>query len=187
MNKNNTPFWMDNISILYNQEKLLSFVPKKNMNKNQKLNAAVRFSIYFSVIIYLFNSNYLVLYIPIFILLITIYIHKYYDIEQFSENKQNKQQNKQNKKCIMPSNNNPFMNTLVSDYKFNPKKKPACRYTPYVKKKIEKKFSHNLYKNLGDIYGKNNSQRQFYTNPSTTIPNDQHKFAKWLYSTPNNK
>ena len=28
------------------------------------------------------------------------------------------------------------------------------------------------------------SSRQFYTNPSTTIPNDQEAFAKWLYYNP---
>ena len=30
-------------------------------------------------------------------------------------------------------------------------------------------------------FGRNISSRQFYTNPSTTIPNDQESFAKWCY------
>jgi hypothetical protein len=188
MNKNYIPFWMDNITILFDQKKLLSFVPNKNMNKNQKLNAAVRFSIYFSIILYLFNSNYLVFYIPIFLSLITIYIHKYYNIETFSIKKKKDKKKKTSKnRCILPNNKNPFMNNLVSDYKFNTKKNPACRHNPQIKQKMENSFNHNLYKNVGDIYGKNNSQRQFYTMPSTTIPNDQNKFAKWLYNTPKNK
>ena len=34
------------------------------------------------------------------------------------------------------------------------------------------------------MFLRNNSQRQFVTNPSTTIPNDQSKFASRLYGTP---
>jgi len=33
------------------------------------------------------------------------------------------------------------------------------------------------------LYGKSNSQRQYYQMPSTTIPNEQTSFAKWLYAT----
>ena len=28
----------------------------------------------------------------------------------------------------------------------------------------------NLYRDVGDLYGRNNSQREFYTMPSTTFP-----------------
>jgi hypothetical protein len=42
---------------------------------------------------------------------------------------------------------------------------------------IKDVFLHNLPTDHWDIYGKNNSQRQFYTVPV----NDQSAFAKWLY------
>ena len=74
------------------------------------------------------------------------------------------------------------MNTLVSDYKNNTQKKSACKYIPDIKKKIENNFDNNLYKDIGDIYGKNSSQRQFYTMPNTQIPNDRKQFANWLYN-----
>ena len=45
------------------------------------------------------------------------------------------------------------------------------------------KFGYNLYRDVGDLYGKNNSQRQYYTMPATTMPNDQTAFAKWCYNT----
>ena len=45
-------------------------------------------------------------------------------------------------------------------------------------------FSSGVYRDVNDLFGKNNSQRQFYTVPGNSIPNDQDKFAKWLYSTP---
>ena len=37
---------------------------------------------------------------------------------------------------------------------------------------------------VNDIFGKNNSQRQFYTVPGNQVPNDQGSFAQWLYGTP---
>ena len=37
---------------------------------------------------------------------------------------------------------------------------------------------------VDDLFGRYNSQRQFYTMPSTTVPNDQKSFAEWLYKTP---
>jgi hypothetical protein len=52
-----------------------------------------------------------------------------------------------------------------------------------LKKDIEDKFGYNLYRDVGDLYGKNNSQREFYTVPSSKIPNDQTSFAKWCYGT----
>ena len=42
-------------------------------------------------------------------------------------------------------------------------------------------FNENLYKNAEDLFEKKNSERQFYTVPATTVPNDQIKFAEWLW------
>ena len=53
-----------------------------------------------------------------------------------------------------------------------------------IKKQIDSSFNNNLYKDVNDVFGKMNSQRQFYTMPSTTIPNAQDDFAKWLYLNP---
>jgi hypothetical protein len=37
---------------------------------------------------------------------------------------------------------------------------------------------------VDDLFNRNTSQRQFYTTPVTTIPNDQTGFARWLYKLP---
>ena len=44
---------------------------------------------------------------------------------------------------------------------------------------INNKFNIGLYR---DINSNENSQRQFYTTPITTIPNKQSQFANWLYN-----
>ena len=49
---------------------------------------------------------------------------------------------------------------------------------------IEKYFDNGLYRDVNDIFGKDNSQRQFFTVPGRGILNDQGGFANWLYGTP---
>jgi hypothetical protein len=86
--------------------------------------------------------------------------------------------------CQKPSEHNPFMNVLMSDYALNPEKKKACNITKSNIKKVAKKhFDKNLYRSVSDIFGKEASDRQWITNPITTIPNDQEGFARWCYDT----
>ena len=87
-----------------------------------------------------------------------------------------------NSRCSKPSPNNPFMNVLPTDSR---KRTQACRpYNKSINQDINKHFDSKLYKDVSDIFNNRNSQRQFYTMPSTTIPNDQETFSKWLYLTP---
>ena len=53
-----------------------------------------------------------------------------------------------------------------------------------IKKLVNDKFSQGLYKDINSVYDRENSQREFFTMPSTTIPNNQGDFANWLYMTP---
>ena len=85
--------------------------------------------------------------------------------------------------CKIPEKNNPFMNPTI--YGENNSKKPCLSYNNKgIQKDIENKFNADLYKDVNDIFGKNNSQRQFYTVPGKTNPNDLESYKKWLYSTP---
>ena len=74
------------------------------------------------------------------------------------------------------------------DYQLHPNRQSLNKLNNYINPELEKlinnKFNYNLYRDMSDIFGRNNSQRQFYTTPVTTIPNKQMKFARWLYNTP---
>ena len=72
------------------------------------------------------------------------------------------------------------MNVLLTDKR---DRKPACK-TKKIKKLVDNKFSQGLYKDINSVYDRENSQREYYTMPSTTIPNNQGDFANWLYMTP---
>lgn len=88
----------------------------------------------------------------------------------------------ESKNKIEPTVENPFMNiNLITDDKTKEAPLPSWN-NDSIQQKIEDKFNYNLYRDVGDLYGKSNSQREFYTMPSTTIPNNQTSFAKWCYS-----
>jgi hypothetical protein len=87
--------------------------------------------------------------------------------------------------CRKPTENNPFMNPLLTD--FNKEDVPvACNEDDdnIIDTKIDEKFNADFYRDIEDLWNIKNSQRQFYTIPATAIPNDQTEFARWLYNSP---
>jgi hypothetical protein len=185
------PIWIEDISILFQADKLNEFVPQENMSFNQKLNSTVRFSLYLTIILYMYNFNYLNLYIIISVMLATYVIYSFRDskntkIESINDfdsasNYRKKHKIKNPKTCRKPTKDNPFMNWRLYDKSF----KKACDINDSdVKNKVEKDFGQGLYQNIGDVYQKNNSQRQYYTVPVSSGINEQTDFANWLYKVP---
>jgi hypothetical protein len=95
-----------------------------------------------------------------------------------------------------PKANNPYNNVLITDIVDNPKKLPALpAYYPETEKEILDKtkeaiqkmnptfpnMTEKLFASLDDHFEFEQSARQFYSNPSTTIPNDQGAFAEFCY------
>ena len=190
-NNINDLFWLDDYKILFYNERLTHFFPTIYMTFIEKLNAIFRLSIYLSIILYLFTGNYLYFYIMIIIGLFTVFIYYYQrdNIELYFNSDKNDTENSiiqnnfdENNNVIKPTTENPFMNiNLITDNKEKDEAPPSWN-NENIQKDIEDKFGYNLYRDVGDLYGKSNSQREFYTMPSTTIPNNQTSFAKWCYS-----
>ena len=188
----NDPFWLEDYKILFYKERLTDFFPIKSMTVVEKLNSIFRMSIYLSIILYLLTNNYLYLYIMIIIGAFTIFIYKTQkdNMELYFNSDPNDTENDiqrtiidENTITVTPTVENPFMNiNLITDNKLKEKAPPSWN-NEKVQEKIEDKFNFNLYRDVGDLYGKSNSQREYYTMPSTTIPNEQTSFAKWLYAT----
>ena len=184
-------FWLYDFKVLYQNQNLTDFFPTDSMSYSEKLNSIFRLTFYIAVILVIIKRSYLYMYIAIIGAIGTIILYKHYEhqnnldksnIDNFSNRDS---VNNSNKICTAPSRQNPFMNLLISDIKENPDH-VACKSTPKVKKEIEKNFNFNLYKDVDDVFNRRNSQRQFYTTPSTTLPNDQKSFAEWLYKVPSN-
>ena len=198
-------FWADDINVLYHRKRLIEFFPTNDMSPDERLNAIARLSIYAGIVLFLYRGELWPLYIPIVGLAFTLFLHK----TSKTNRKNSKDENNGNpndndgvfreesespkgkrwppihKKCTTPTRDNPFMNITVNEYLDDPVRSEACdQLDPKIKEDLEDHFNYNLYKDVDDLFGKNNSQRQFYTTAITTNPNDQISFAKWLYSVP---
>ena len=64
-------FWANDLKILFKANKLFDIIPSSKMTNEQKMNAMVRCSIYFSVIHYLVRKNSNILFIPIVVSIMT--------------------------------------------------------------------------------------------------------------------
>ena len=84
-----------------------------------------------------------------------------------------------------PTAANPFMNVLISEIKYNPNRPPAADITKSdMNESLDSFFRVQWASDPTDVFGKTQSQRQFITMPSTSIPNDQGSFMNWLYKIP---
>jgi Family of unknown function (DUF5762) len=84
-----------------------------------------------------------------------------------------------------PNEPNPFMNILINEIADYPTKPPAkFSASGPVKATLESQFQKKVYGDPGDVWNRNQGQREFYTMPSTSIPNDRESYQNWLYRVP---
>ena len=84
-----------------------------------------------------------------------------------------------------PSARNPFMNVLIDELKYNPgRPRAASVLDPVVKVQLDDFFRTEFFNDPTDVFGRKQSQRQFVTQPATSIPNDVDSYQNWLYRIP---
>ncbi|NDC95696.1 hypothetical protein EB077_10365 [bacterium] len=185
------PFWSDNIDILF--EHHMDFFPVVTHTMIERLNALVRLSFYVSVVLSLFYKKLDYFAFLIGTMLLTYFVYKnrtsdkYLQPSTFEKFEEPSRQN-----CTMPTLGNPFMNFTMGDFmnidqqkRQVVEKKPICNpRDPEVQRQTDMYFQNNLYRDVNDVFGKMNSQRQFYTMPWTGIvPDEKGEFKNWLYKT----
>lgn len=172
-------FWKDDINILFNKHRLIEFVPTSYMTVNEKLNAITRFMIYLGALLVIIYQKVSLLYITLIGMALIYIVHEHYPNEEFKDHITLPVP------LTKPTKDNPFMNVLLTDYTANPNRGPAEDIDdPNVKAVVQDHFNQGLYRNIDNIWDRNNSQRQFYSNPATTIPNDRDSLMKWCWQTP---
>ena len=166
-----TELWYENPKILL--DNLDQFLPLKDQNHIQKINALARFAIYWTIIIYVLQYDNKWLSISVVIILISLFLGQTENFTSLDE--------KLNKNvCEKPTKDNPFMNYTIGDLITNPNRLAACDYNK-VKKLIRQAVRMHLFSDSSDIWGKFISDRNFYTTPNTNIVNNQIGFANWCY------
>lgn len=177
--------WYDDPSGFFTYDNYLRVLPTQSMTTEERINSLVRFFLYLGIILALVKSDYRYLFFGITTGLISIVIYEYERkqaarVEKFLQAKDLDIVN--NKVCVRSTVDNPFMNPTVVDITDNPTRPGACDLdSERIQATINKNFQARLFKDVSDVYGIMSSQRQFYTMPATTIPNDQEAFAQWLY------
>jgi hypothetical protein len=178
-------FWLNNPSVLFSPSTWQKFVPTKDMDVPSALNSIVRFTVYFSVLLYMGTGNTKYLLPTPIVLITTVFFVKLFPtsrdlIETFklSENVITP-----TKRYTNPTPENPFMNPLLTEILDNPDRPDAAPITDNkVKKQIEESFQQpsELHMDTSDRFDMAQGMRTFHTLQSAKIPNDQDGFLKFL-------
>lgn len=178
--------WYNDIVNFFDINNMLLFYPTSEMEYSEKLNSIMRLILYITIILYSLKND-----LKVFILLIVagIVIYIMYTMDEHKEKYITDKEETYGIEdyedeidiCTKPTRENPFMNVTMNEYAENPKREKACKINNKVNEYIDQYFNEDLYRSVDDIYNKNASERQYYTMPVTEIPNNQDKFAQWLY------
>lgn len=219
--KKGTEFWFVDPNVLFQKDRLLEFFPVESMTYNEKLNALSRSIIILTLISFIVTHNMRILAIGMITLgsILVLYLYNERETkkskkEGYTDPKGNyadtsgnyadpasdylKQNNLPVQENVFtpPTKENPFQNVMLTDYDYNPNKKPAApSYNVKVNDDIltqaknivqelnpdQPDIADKLFKDLGDQYVFEQSMQPFYSTASTTIPNDQGAFADFCY------
>lgn len=174
-------FWINDPKVLIKDGNYLDFFPSSQSSVSENLNSIFKLTIYISISLIAYTKNFSYILIAAIGALITFLLYRFNSIE---ENDEFTLEINKKKNCTKPTLGNPFMNVTFLDNLENPNRPEACDINDAeIKKDVDDKFYNNLFRDTSDLFGKLNSQRQFYTMPATTIPNDRESFQNWLYKT----
>jgi len=206
-------YWFEDLRLIYDLDLAAQVIPNSTMTYPQKVNAMVRLAWFVGLLGSLINLNYLYLYIPICVMLLTYVLYLFRKQEYLAAVKQSQMAATangigkpgavpaqapgildpklaekfanylDNTYYAKPSGDNPFMNPLPFDSRQRPPTSPSIA-NPVTKAEIELAYDMGTYRDSNDVWDKNNGKFRFNTVPATTYPNDQTGFANWLYKTP---
>jgi len=204
--KAGAPFWFTDPNVLLSPSHILEFFPTESMTYEEKLNAVSRTVILLTLVSFILSRNIRLLIIGLVTMgaIYVMYIYRLGDGKKTAEGFDDVGTAflSQNRIPIpldafdAPSSKNPFGNVLVTDYDYNPNKKPAAPIDDLgvqgdilsqAKNLVlesnpgQTDLADKLFLDLGDQYVFEQSLRPFSSNPSTTIPNDQGAFAEFCY------
>ena len=175
--------WFKNPTVLFDRDTWSKFVPTKEMTTAEALNSVVRFSTYFSLILFMATgvSGY-VMAIPI-VMVVTILLHNLFPNGKTIESFIGKEDEKIGKAYTMPSRENPFMNVLLTEIVDDPNRQDAAPTNRRdVKVELMKSFKEtsDIHMDTSDLFDQTQAMRTFHTMQSAMVPNDLDAFKKWL-------
>jgi hypothetical protein len=203
------PFWSENPNVLLQGKYIAELFPVGEMTFHQKLNAISRTVILVTLVLFLFYRTVRILLVGGLTLGIIYLLYYYRQKECQKKLKGLINEGFDNpalavleggpdvsKTFDTPTDTNPFSNVLLPDYDYNPNKKPAPpAFNTSVNQNIleqakqlvvdqnpgQPDIADKLFTDLGEQFVFEQSLQPFFSNPATTIPNDQAGFADFCY------
>lgn len=167
--------WTDDVSLLYKDGRIRELFPARSMTFPERVNALVRLIIFAAVCIYLYNRDTKYLLYAVFAIALITGVAKFRRSDRQTDNEDHLYP-----PCTHPTPNNPFANVLLTDYKDNPNKPPACNVDA-ARDEIEKAYAATQVRTAGQ---RDFSINSFYTMPDTsTYCAGREDFARALYGT----
>ena len=159
-------FWLNDPTILLKKDEMFNFLPKNIMSFSEKLNAISRTIIILTTLGYLFTKSFNILVSGIVTLIVIVILFKSKNKKlllgkEGYDNIQAENFAKLAKTLTSPTDKNPYMNFMLTDYKDKPEKKAALPlFNPKVSIKSKMKTMENLGKKFPGPKGDTQSDLQ---------------------------
>jgi len=184
----NDVFWLQRPLILFDKHQL-TFWPFSNLSIEKKLNALVRLTVIFSIVIFILKKDLKIFFVTFLVNLGIVILYKNRQTPKKESFKSQGPLEKsdffklESDKYTQPNKSNPLMNVLLPEIVDNPNRPPAApAYEPQISKNINNSIMNpRLFLDLGDNITFDRSMRNFYAMPNSQVPNNQTKFAEFCY------
>lgn len=179
--------WYEHIGHFITKDNFMWIIPLQSMTFEDKLNAILRFFLYLGVVLALIRADSRYLFFPVLAGLATILVNESHkNVKQKQEAFLEREGHAvvDNQLCVRSTVENPFMNVMFGDGKTLEDRAAACNVLDKrVQRSMNDNFNAKLFRDVSDIYGNMSSQREFYTVPNTSVPNNAVGFAEFCYGT----
>ena len=166
---------------VFKSSDLLTFWPTATQTADQRASATTRFILYAICIVYIINRDPRVFALGGVALAVLYYMwstHMIKDGNLRSAIGDARHSTIFRPDVTLPTTENSMGNVLLSDYVDNPDR-PAAAWYPSVRDKVQGAWSQ-----IHPFERQRDAERNFYSMPATTIPNDQTGFAQAAYGKP---
>ena len=178
-----TAFWLNDPIALVQLKSMADLLPMGGMTMNEKLNALTRMVFLMAVAGYVATKNVRFLFMGAATIGLVVLYHKLAR-PKVEEAMSNLLAEKIAAQFTVPTPKNPMMNVLLPEINGNPNRKPALPHnhctTTLVDQQVKKGQDPRLFRGVNDEVDFDNSMRNFYTMPSTTVPNEG--FQQFCYA-----
>src|SRR6056300_1566383 len=174
--------WFDDPKQLIRRDQISQFWPTSDQTPEDRINAASRFIIYITTVVFLIRRDPRIYVLALTVLAVIFVLYK----SNMVKNTRSNYPTMSGSACQKPTRDNPMANVLMTDYTDAPNRLEACYYShpnEFVTEGVP--FDSGRSRSSLPRFQRNAIDRQFVTAPVSKIPGDQTNFAEWLYGPKN--